>query len=140
MRTTTDCRFCTSATGPSCLKNGGQVIIVVADELMHQNSRTNVLYLSEEGFDMPFTSPRALSRNRVIHALGQKTIVAQSSLAMGGTWSGTVHNLRNRWSPVYCFRDGSEAARQLEQMGAQLIAEEALSSIENLPEDIPGLF
>ena len=122
----------------ACLKNGGQVIVVVADELMNQNSRTNVLYLSEEGFDLPFTSPRALSRNRVIHALGQKTFVAQSSLAMGGTWSGTVHNLRNCWSPVYCFRDGSEASRQLEQMGAHFITEEELSSLENLPEDIPG--
>ena len=122
----------------ACLKNGGQIIVVVADELAKQRNRPNVLYLSEEDFDQPFTSPRALSRNRVIHALGQKTFVAQSSLAMGGTWSGTVHNLRNHWSPVYCFRDGSEAARQLEQMGAHFVTEEDLSSFENLPEDIPS--
>ena len=47
--------------------------------------------------------------------------VAQSSLGKGGTWDGTVKNLRFGWSPVACFRDGSEAAAQLEQMGAYLV-------------------
>jgi hypothetical protein len=37
---------------------------------------------------------------------------------MGGTWSGTVRNLKEDWSPVFCFQDGSEAAMQLEQLGA----------------------
>ena len=89
----------------ACLTAGGQVISVVADELAKQEHRPNVLYVSEEGFDQPFTSVRALSRNRVIHALGEKTFVAQCTLGMGGTWSGAVHNLKAGWSPVFCFRD-----------------------------------
>ena len=52
--------------------------------------------------------------------------VAQSDLQKGGTWSGTVKNLRFGWSPVACFRDGSEAAAQLEQMGAYQIGLEDL--------------
>jgi predicted Rossmann fold nucleotide-binding protein DprA/Smf involved in DNA uptake len=59
-----------------------------------------------------------LSRNRIIHALGEKVLVAQCALGMGGTWSGTVRNLKENWSPVFCFRDGSEATMQLEQLGA----------------------
>ena len=105
----------------ACLTSGGRVISVVADELSKQPLRENVLFISEEDFDEPFTKVRALSRNRVIHALGRVVFVAQSDLGKGGTWDGTVKNLRFGWSPVACFRDGSEASVHLEQMGAYLI-------------------
>lgn len=115
----------------ACLAAGGQVISVVADELTRQERRENVLYLSEEGFDCPFTSARALSRNRVIHALGEKTFVAQCTVGVGGTWSGTMRNLKESWSPLFCFLDGSEAARQLVQLGVCGIDP---SSLENFNE------
>jgi predicted Rossmann fold nucleotide-binding protein DprA/Smf involved in DNA uptake len=124
----------------ACLDAGGQVISVVADELMKQTLQPNALYLSEEGFDTAFTSIRALSRNRVIHALGEKVMVAQCALGVGGTWSGTVHNLKENWSSVFCFRDGSEASAQLEQMGAELIAICDLSDFRALPEQAENLF
>lgn len=124
----------------ACLAAGGQIISVVADELMKKESRANVLYLSEEGFDLPFTSPRALSRNRVIHALGGKTLVAQCSQGIGGTWSGTVRNLKEGWSPVFCFRDDSEAAFQLEQLGAGLIDLGDLENFSQLKELTPNFF
>lgn len=105
----------------SCLSHGGCVISVVADALCKSPLRRNVLYISEEGFDLPFTAARALSRNRVIHALANMAFVAQCSLERGGTWKGTVQNLRNHWSPVCCFDDGSAASRALEGRGAVLI-------------------
>ncbi len=124
----------------ACLSAGGQVISIVADELVKQAPRENVLFLSEEGFDCPFTSLRALSRNRVIHALGEKTLVAQCTLDKGGTWSGTVRNLKENWSPVFCFRDGSEAALQLEQLGAVLIGPEKLTNLNGLQKYTVNLF
>ena len=116
----------------ACLENGGKVISVVADALSNCPLQENVLYLSEEGFDLPFSATRALSRNRVIHALATRTFVAQASLGEGGTWSGTTKNLQNSWSPVFCFDDGSAAAAELAQMGATLIAPEQLSDISSL--------
>jgi predicted Rossmann fold nucleotide-binding protein DprA/Smf involved in DNA uptake len=116
----------------ACLAAGGKIISVVADELMKQPVTSNVLYLSEEGYDSAFTSVRALSRNRVIHALGEKVFVAQCALGMGGTWSGTVRNLKENWSPVFCFRDGSEAVRQLEQLGAGTVGTEDLKDLTQL--------
>jgi len=110
----------------ACLKAGGRVISIVADELSRQSRRRNVLFLSEDGFDEPFSAQRALSRNRCIHALGRLVLVAQSDLGRGGTWDGTAKNLRYGWSPVACFRDGSESARRLEQMGACLVGQQAL--------------
>lgn len=118
----------------SCLAAGGRVISVVADELWKQPERRNVLYISEEGYDEAFSAQRALSRNRCIHALGLIVFVAQAALHKGGTWDGTVRNLRFGWSMVACFRDGSQSALELEQLGAYLIDMEDLEQFRALPE------
>ena len=107
-----------TAAQEACLANGGKVISVVADRLADHPLRENVLYVSEDGYDLSFSSQRALSRNRVIHALGDAVLVAQSTLEKGGTWDGTCKNLKNGWSPVFCYNDGSKAIGQLNQMGA----------------------
>lgn len=118
----------------SCLASGGKVVSIVADELWKRKPDKGMLYLSEDGWDEAFSAQRALSRNRCIHALGWKTFVAQVRSGMGGTWDGTVKNLRCHWSPVYGFRDGSGGMEALEQMGATLIDSEALESFADLPE------
>ena len=121
----------------SCLAAGGTVISVLATELDQHRGRERVLYLAEDGFDHPFSAQRALSRNRVIHSLGEKTLAAQCSLEKGGTWDGCVRNLRFGWSPVFCFDDGSEAMSRLEQMGATLIGIEKLQALAALvPENL----
>ena len=107
------------AAQDSCLENGGEVIAVVADELEKYGPREHILYLSEDGFDLPFSSQRALSRNRLIHCMGLQTFVAQCGYQHGGTWDGTVKNLRFGWSPVCCFKDGSAASELLQDMGAE---------------------
>jgi len=117
----------------SCLSAGGKVISVVADELWKQPLRDNVLYLSEDDYEEAFSAQRALSRNRVIHALGIVTFVAQSSLHTGGSWDGTVKNLQHRWSDVYGFNDGSDAMAELSQMGLELIGMEDLADFYELP-------
>lgn len=105
----------------ACLEAGGQVICVVADALCEHTERKNILFLSEEDYDEPFSALRALRRNRVIHCLGEITFAAQCTLEKGGTWDGSVRNLKNLWSPLYCFDDGSQAMQELECMGASLI-------------------
>ena len=123
------------AAQDSCLAHGGKVISVVADELWKQPLREKVLYLSEDGYEETFSAQRALSRNRVIHGLGLKTFVAQSGLKMGGTWDGTVKNLRFGWSPVFGFDDGSEAMDLLFQMGVTPVTMEELNSIYDLSQN-----
>lgn len=105
----------------ACLAHGGTVVSVVADRLEELPENKRVLYLSEDGYDLPFSPQRALSRNRVIHCLGQIVLVAQCTYGKGGTWDGTTQNLRKNWSGVYCYEDGSEAAVELNQLGALLI-------------------
>lgn len=124
----------------ACLRHGGKVISVVADALAQHEQRRNVLYLSEDSFDAPFSAQRAISRNRCIHSLGTMTFVAQSSYETGGTWDGTVKNLRFGWSPVYCFADGSPAQRVLADMGAQTVAITQLTDFSALPKPAADLF
>ncbi len=123
------------AAQDSCLEAGGEVIAVVADELERYTPRAHMLYLSEDGFDLPFSAQRALSRNRLIHCLGRCTFVAQSGYQRGGTWDGTVKNLRFGWSPVFCYEDGTPASKLLQDMGAEgvsLVDLHDLSALEIL--------
>ena len=114
----------------ACLAAGGKVISIVADSLSSHEQRERVLYLSEDDYDTAFSAQRALSRNRCIHTLGRMVFVAQANLEKGGTWNGTVKNLRSGWSSVACFRDGSEASCRLQDLGAWLIGIEDLKDME----------
>ena len=124
----------------ACLDAGGQVISVLADSLAEHEPHPRILYLSEDCFDSEFSAQRALSRNRVIHALTSKVLVAQCSLRTGGTWDGTVKNLRFGWSEVFCYRDDSESSLLLEQMGANLIEPSHLADLSNLQGTTHTLF
>lgn len=124
----------------ACLQEGGNVISVVADSLEKHGWKERVLYLSEECFDGAFSSQRALSRNRVIHCLGRTVLVAQCSLGSGGTWDGTLRNLKGCWSRVCYFRDGSPASLELEQMGALPVDIEQLRDLHALEENVQDLF
>ena len=108
------------------------MICVVADALCEHTERKNILFLSEEDYDEPFSALRALRRNRVIHCLGEITFAAQCTLEKGGTWDGSVRNLKNLWSPLYCFDDGSQAMQELECMGASLVETPELSDFPKL--------
>ena len=124
----------------ACLISGGAVISVVADELAKHPLRENLLYLSEDGFDDAFSAQRALSRNRVIHAMGWRVFVAQTGFQTGGTWDGTVKNLRAQWSDVYCFNDGSRGMAELCRMGAFSVEIGQLSDFGTLPAGELNLF
>lgn len=126
------------AAQETCLRAGGQVICVVADRLDSHSMHQSILYLSEDGFDLEFSARRAISRNRVIHALGQKTFVAQCGCGSGGTWSGTEKNLRSGWSAVYCFADHSPAQHMLVDMGAFAVKTEQLDCFAALEEPPRG--
>ena len=121
-----------TAAQTGCLSAGGQIVSVVADKLENHDLAENILWLSEDSYDMDFSAQRALSRNRVIHALPRLTLVAQCRLDKGGTWSGTLNNLRGAWSPVCCYRDGSDAAAALQGLGADLIDFSELTDLSRL--------
>ena len=114
----------------ACLRGGGSVLIVPATELVYCPVRENVLYAAEGGFELGFSAQRALGRNRFIHAMGEKTLVAQTGFGKGGTWNGSLDNLQHEYSPLFVFDDGSEGARALCARGATPV--QALTSLQAL--------
>lgn len=124
------------AAQESCLRAGGSVVCFVPDELSRRRFEDRVLYCSEEGWHCAFSAQRALRRNHCIHALGEKTFVAQSDLHHGGTWAGTQDNLRHNLSPVFVYHDGSPAALALAQRGAALLSEAPASLADLQPQQL----
>lgn len=118
----------------ACLRAGGSIIAFVADELKRHVPRDGAhqLMLSAFGYDLPFSAARALYRNHLIHAMGEKTFVAQCIPGRGGTWNGATENLRRGWSEVYVCDDSSEAMRALCDRGATALREEGLESLAAL--------
>lgn len=102
----------------ACLSAGGAAVVFPAGSLLDCEARENVLYLSEQAYDQPFSAQRALARNRLIHAMGEKVLVAQCTCGRGGTWEGTTENLRRGYSPVFVHDDGSDGAGALIARGA----------------------
>ncbi len=133
----------------SALHAGGHALIYLADSLAEQASRMKrkldtgrVLLVSEYGFDQPFSTPRAHSRNRLIHAMGQTVFVAQTDYGFGGTWSGTMENLRLGWSPVFVCAEELEdpGARGLLERGGSPIYTKELKSLRALQPQQTTLF
>ncbi len=129
-----------SVAQQAALAAGGAVISVIPGSLAQIPSQSNVLYLAQDHFDAPFHAARALSRNRIIHALAKKVFVAQCTLEKGGTWEGTVRNLKKGYSPVFCLDDGSQGARCLLDMGAVPVTGEELQDFSRLKAAGASLF
>ena len=109
------------AAQDACLAHGGSAVIFPAGRLTDCPAQEHVLYLAEQAYDAPFSTPRALGRNYLIHAMGEKTLVAQCRAGSGGTWDGTTENLKHGWSPVFVHDDGTPGARALIERGAAAV-------------------
>ena len=123
------------AAQDACLAHGGSAVIFPAGRLTDCPAQEHVLYLAEQAYDAPFSTPRALGRNYLIHAMGEKTLVAQCRAGSGGTWDGTTENLKHGWSPVFVHDDGTPGAGALIERGAAAVR--ALGRLDELqPEQL----
>lgn len=127
-----------TAAQEACLAAGGTVIVYTAGRLTDCPARERMLYVSESGCTLPFSTPRAMSRNRLIHVTGEMTLAAQTHFGTGGTWYGSLDNLKHGWSPLYVSDDGSEGAQALMERGAVGIRE--LHSLADLQPEQQSLF
>lgn len=115
----------------ACLEAGGNVISVIPDALERCPLRERQLFVCDEGYELDFSPARALRRNHLIHALGEKVFVAQCPQTSGGTWSGSRDNLKRGLSPLYVLKDESEGVRALQELGAVPV-EDQIPSLRDL--------
>lgn len=114
----------------ACLDQGGSCVVFLADRLMDHPPHPGILYISEDGFDLPFSAARALHRNALIHMQPDKAIAIQCTYGKGGTWEGCLDNLRHNWSSLFVFEDGSPGCQALIERGA--VGIRRLNSIQGL--------
>ncbi|MDD6023054.1 MAG: DNA-processing protein DprA [Oscillospiraceae bacterium] len=130
---------------------GGTAVLFLADALVSQGKRElykkaleekRLLLVSEHGWDIPFSTARAYSRNRLIHAMGQKVLVAQSDAGFGGTWQGTVENLKAKWSPCFVSTELREhpGTKALLEQGCSPVSTEELMNLKGLEPSQTSLF
>lgn len=124
----------------ACLAAGGRVLAILPEGLRdHSPATERISYLCQWGWHLPMLGYRALERNRLIHALGEKTLVAQSR-TRGGTWQGSLENLRRGWSPLFVNADGGEGALALIDLGATPLRLDGLRSLRGLEPDQISMF
>jgi predicted Rossmann fold nucleotide-binding protein DprA/Smf involved in DNA uptake len=112
------------------LQHEGTAVGVLADSLLraatsaryrkHLMNRNLALvspFHPEAGFEVG----NAMARNRYIYCLADAAVVVSSILDSGGTWTGAIENLKERWAPLW-VKPGSESASgnaELVQRGAR---------------------
>lgn len=119
------------AAQDACLRHGGSVISVLADSLADHVPGSRQLLLCEEGWHLPFSTQRALRRNRIVHALALRSFVAQTDCGFGGTWRGASDALRLGCA-VFVQADASEGAVDLIRRGATPISLDELQDLSTL--------
>ena len=101
----------------ACLAAGGRVVSILPGPLQETVPEEGQLLLCETGWHLPFTTYRALGRNRLIYALGEMSYVAKTGLT-GGTFSGAAEALRRGGCPILVRDDGSPGSLELIRRGA----------------------
>ncbi|WP_227938311.1 DNA-processing protein DprA [Alkalihalobacillus deserti] len=95
------------------LENGGKAIIfpseglakwVKKSNIRNHISNGNLLLMSAQKLDAPFSGSYAMQRNKFIHAPSDAVVVSSSKISgkkSSGTWEGVKENLKNKWSPLF---------------------------------------
>ena len=118
----------------SAFSTGGQVVGVLADSLQVQvrNADTRraildgaALLISLQRPSLGFTVPGAMSRNKVIYALSQVTLVAASDLEKGGTWAGATEAIKNGHGSVAVWMGAGAGPgnAKLAELGARPVSD-----------------
>jgi len=89
----------------ACLERGGRVVGILADSLTKAIGKWpiesgSLCLVSPFAPQTGFQVANAMSRNKLIFASSQATVVVSSSLESGGTWAGAVEAIRHQIAPV----------------------------------------
>ncbi|MGD6844669.1 DNA-processing protein DprA [Bacillus infantis] len=110
------------------LENGGKAIIFPADGLSKWVKKSDIrnyilngqlLLMSSQRLEAPFSGSYAMQRNKFIHAPSNAVLVASSKISgnkSSGTWEGVLENIKHQWSPLYVLGK-SEGVEKLKAEG-----------------------
>ena len=74
-------------------------------EIAEYIKNDKLLLLSQTHPEAGFDTGMAMSRNKLIYAQSEATIIVKSDLKKGGTWTGATENLKKRFCPSFCWNN-----------------------------------
>lgn len=119
------------------LAHEGTAIGVMADSLLRAATSAkyrkalmanNLVLISPFNPEAGFDVGNAMSRNKYIYCLADVSVVVSSTKNKGGTWSGAVENLRQKWVPLWVksSSQSSSGNAELVRMGGSWLSGERL--------------
>ncbi|RTR26714.1 hypothetical protein EKG37_20625 [Robertmurraya yapensis] len=110
------------------LENGGKAIVFPAEGLAKWVKKSTIrnyisngqlLLMSAQRLDAPFSGSYAMQRNKFIHAPSNAVLVTSSKISgkkLSGTWEGVLENIKHQWSPLFVLGN-SEGVEKLKVDG-----------------------
>lgn len=137
----------------TALQNGGKAVIFPAEGLSKWVKKSEIrryvmngqlLLMSTQRLNAPFSGSYAMQRNKYIHAPSDAVLVASSQISgakSSGTWEGVIENIKSKWSPLYVIGNSEGVLRLVTESNAQRFSsiEEIYNSnidIKKLDEDL----
>lgn len=116
------------------LENGGKAIVFPADglakwvkksEIRQYISSGQLLLMSTQKIDAPFSGQYAMQRNKFIHATSDAVLVASSKISgtkASGTWEGVKENIKEKWTPLYVIGNSEGVNTLLNENKAKIFS------------------
>lgn len=101
----------------AALQTGGKAIVFPAEGLGKWVKKSAIreyimngqlLLMSTQRLEAPFSGSFAMQRNKYIHAIPDAVLVASSQISgtkSSGTWEGVLENIKLQWTPLYVIGD-----------------------------------
>lgn len=116
---------CDSAAEDAALAAGGPVLRILPHGLGLRPSEDEAVGIALAAPHEPFSRGLAMERNALVYAAAEATVVGHARMRQGGTWHGATDALRRRLGRLLVRPDGSPAARALQALGAEEMADPA---------------
>ncbi|MEK4711605.1 DNA-processing protein DprA [Sporosarcina sp. FSL K6-5500] len=114
------------------LRQGGKAIVFPADGLQKWLKKKEIrnfieseqlLLLSAQRIEAPFSGAYAMQRNKYIHVSGHAVLVASSSISRkekrSGTWEGVIENVQGNWTPIFTIGQSEGVQKLISEEKAQ---------------------
>lgn len=130
------------------IEKEGPVIGVLADSLLRSATSSkyrkaliagDLVLISAFNPEAGFDVGNAMSRNKYIYCLSDVAIVIASTRDKGGTWSGAIENLSNKWVPLWVkpTTDNMSGNHNLVAKGGRWLPDGKLSIAELVAQQYP---
>ncbi|WP_428329528.1 DNA-processing protein DprA [Mucilaginibacter sp.] len=122
------------------LEAGGSCVGFLADSLIKKSTspvfrnfiiKNKLALLTHVNPEAGFNAGNAMSRNKLIYALAETSIVVISD-TKGGTWEGAKENVKNHWTPLWVCPSNEKGNQEIVKLGGKWLPDNLNDSFRSL--------